>query len=107
MATVRETLELIITRHALDRLNDADRFPQSPHLPLNEEIRFFHLRRTDTKESVWMAQVQGGFLVGERRITKRRQMLVAMTAINFEMFRRDRHVRLGCYRVTVDKISIQ
>ena len=68
-------LELIVTKHASDRLNDMWRFPSPPSLPLDEEVRLFKYRRTDTKEIVWMCQIDGGFLVGEMRHTKRRQML--------------------------------
>jgi len=47
-------LELIVTKHASDRLNDMWRFPSPPSLPLDEEVRLFKYRRTDTKEIVWM-----------------------------------------------------
>ena len=104
---VRETLELIITSHALERLRDASRFPKVPEFALGQEVRLYHFRRSDTRELVWMCQIAGGFLVGVRRLTKRRQILIALTAISREMFDRSRLVRLGCYRVTVDKITEQ
>jgi hypothetical protein len=106
MPKVRGTLELILTKHAIERLNDLSRFPATPELTLNQEFRFFQFRRLDTREIVWMCQIQGGFLVGPRKTTKRRQMLIAMTAINKGMFQRSRYVRLGCYRVTVDRVTL-
>ena len=107
MPKVRGNLELILTSHALARLNDPSRFPATPELPLNEEVRVFQFRRSDTREIVWMCQIPNGFLVGPRRTTKRRQMLIGLTAINREMFQRSGFVRLGCFRVTVDKITRQ
>jgi hypothetical protein len=104
---VRPNLELILTPHAVERLNDHSRCPVTPELPLDEEVRLFQFRHPDTKETVWICQIRGGFLVGQRRITKRRQMLVAMTALNKEMFKRSHYVRLACHRVTVDKITEQ
>ena len=104
---VRETLELILTSHALERLRDTSRFPVRPEFSVGQEVRLYHFRRSDSRELVWMCQIAGGFLVGVRRLTKRRQILIALTAINREMFDRSRLVRLGCYRVTVDKITEQ
>ena len=57
---VRDTLELILTSHALDRLNDSGRFPATPDLPFEKEVRLLHLRRSDTREVVWMVQITGG-----------------------------------------------
>jgi hypothetical protein len=104
---IRDTLELILTSHAVDRLNDPGRFPATPDLPFEKEVRLFHLRRSDTREVVWMVQITGGFLIGLLRTTKRRQMLVAQTAISREMFRRSQYLRLACHRVMVDRVTQQ
>ena len=104
---MRSTIELIVTEHALDRLNDLSRFPTPPRLRVDEEVRVLQVRRTDNRESVWMCQIEGGFLVGVLRETRRRQMLIAMTAISRAMFRKTSYSRVACDRVLVDKITIQ
>jgi len=52
-------IELIITQHALDRLNDMGRFATPPRLPMDEEVRVLHLRRLDNREDVWMCKAVG------------------------------------------------
>ena len=64
-----------------------------------------HLLRRDSKEDVWMCQVDGGFLVGILENTRYRQMLKAMTAINRTMFRKASYRRVACHRLLVDKIT--
>jgi hypothetical protein len=54
-----------------------------------------------------MCQIRGGFLVGPRKTTRKRQLLVVLTALSKEMFDRSHYVRLACHRVTVDKITEQ
>jgi hypothetical protein len=103
---VRRTIKLIITQHALDRLNDMGRFETPPRLPMDEEVRVLHLRRLDNREDVWMCRVEGGFLVGMLRNTRRRQILVAMTAISRAMFHhKASYRRVACHRLLVDKIT--
>lgn len=104
---MRSTIELIVTEHAHDRLNDATRFPTPPRLRVDEEFRVLQFRRTDSGEDVWMCQIEGGFLVGVLRETRRRQMLIAMTAISRPMFRKASYNRVACHRVLVDKIAVQ
>jgi hypothetical protein len=99
------TIELIMTQHALDRMNDMSRFAAPPRLPIDEEVRVLHLLRRDSKEDVWMCQVQGGFLVGLLRNTRQRQMLVAMTAISRAMFLKASYRRVARHRLLVDKIT--
>jgi hypothetical protein len=71
---VRSTIELVVTRHALDRLNDISRFETSSRLSIDTEVGVFHLRRTVDRTDVWMRQIEGGFLVGMRRNSRRRQL---------------------------------
>jgi hypothetical protein len=100
-------LELIVTEHASERLADEVRFPAPPSLPFNEEVRLLKFQHIDAKHLVWMCQIDEGFLVGDMRHTRRRQMLVAMTALSRDMVRNSRYVRLACHRVFVDKITFQ
>lgn len=104
---MRGTLELIITEHALERLNDLSRFSAYPEVAVNDEVRLHHLRRVDSKEAVWMCQVQGGFLVGNFQKTKRRQMLIAMTAWGKNMVRKTFYIRIACHRLVVERITWQ
>lgn len=104
---IRPALELILTHHAMDRLQNRERFPVPPALPIGKEVRLMQFRNLATKQNVWMCQIPGGFLVGERRTTRKRQMLVVMTALSKEMVRRGSHLRLSCHRVVVDKIAYQ
>jgi hypothetical protein len=104
---IRPTLELFVTDHAMDRLQNRERFPVPPALPIDTEVRFMQFRNLVTKRIVWMCQIPGGFLVGERRTTRKRQMLVVLTALSKQMVRRSSHLRLSCHRVVVDKITYQ
>ena len=72
---------------------------------MDEEVRVLHLRRLDNREDVWMCRVEGGFLVGMLLNTRRRQMLVATTAISRAMFHKASYNRLACHRILVDKIT--
>lgn len=101
---IRPTLELIVTHHAMDRLQNRQRFPVPPALPIDTEVRLMEFRNLATKQNVWMCQIPGGFLVGERRTTRKRQMLVVLTALSKEMVGRGSHLRLSCHRVMVEKI---
>jgi hypothetical protein len=76
---MRSTIELIVTEHALDRLDP-------PRLRVDEEVRVLQVRRIDNRERVWKCQIESGFLVGVLWETRRRQMLIAMTAISRAIF---------------------
>jgi hypothetical protein len=104
---MRETIELILTDHAVARLNDRGRFDLPPQVRLNDNVRLLHLRRVDNKEAVWMCQSDGGFLVGELKNTKRCQMLIVKTAISRTMYRKTAYIRIACHRLVIDKITLQ
>jgi len=96
-----------VTEHALQRLNHMSRFDTPPRLQVDEDVRIIQFRRADNREHFWMCQIEGGFLVGVLRETKKRQMLIAVTAISRSMFRKASYIRIARHRVLVDKITLQ
>jgi len=105
---LRSTIELIVTDHAIDRLNDLRPLRGSPRLPLAEDVRVLQFRRTDTKNMCGCAQIEGGFLVGLLRSTRKGQMLIC--ADGNSAGRCSANLCLFALRATgslVDKITFQ
>jgi hypothetical protein len=100
-------LELIVTDRTMDRLQDRWRFPIPPDLPIDTEVRLHQFRNLTTKQVVWMCETPRGFLVDTRRVSRKRQMLAVMTALNKKMVDRAAYLRVSWHRVVVDKITPQ